>query len=392
MRIPRRAVTVTTAVCLALGGTTACSPADRAVLFASACSDSTAFPTAPRHEPGQAHLIGQVIRSGLPMGPVPGWDDVVSVADAGTTLAAVHAGGTVSVVGVDHDGLLAGTAGGAGQTLLPRRVSGISDAISVAAVGSAFLVTHADGTVSGWGDSFIASGALRGDSPVRTTPAAVQGVDEVVSVAAGSLSALALRSDGGVLGWGVNLTEILGEPPGTTVRRIRDVPGAVSVADASGAAVIATATGEVCAWGNNVHGLLGVEPRGGQTNRPVRVDGFGDAGVVQVAGGQHFALALDSAGTVWTWGRTVTGILGDGTTDDTVLSSPRPVPGLPPLRWVGASESSPYGIDGAGALWSWGRGPVRSPEPARDTRPRRVPLAGPAQTVSGALVLLAPGD
>lgn len=391
MTIPRRAVGAATALCMVLGGTAACSPADRAVLVASACPDSTALPTAPRHEPGQAHLIGHVLRSELPTGPVPGWDDVVSVADAGTTLAAVHAGGTVSVVGVDHDGLLAGTGGPAGRILVPRRVPGVSGAVSVAAVGSAFLVTHSDGTVTGWGDSFPASGGLRGDTPTRTTPAAVPGAEDVVSVADGSLTALALRSDGGVLGWGVNLTGILGEPDGTTVRRIRDVPGAVSVADASGAAVIATATGEVCAWGSNVHGILGVEPRGGQTTRALRVDGFGDAGVVHVAGGQHFALALDAAGTVWTWGRTVTGVLGDGTTADTVITSPRPVQGLPPLRWIGTGESSPYGIDASGALWSWGRGPLRAPGPASDTRPRRVPLPGPAQTVSGALVLLAPG-
>jgi hypothetical protein len=40
--------------------------------------------------------------------------------------------------------------------------------------------------------------------------------------------------------------------------------------------VAVTGRGGVCAWGNNTHGLPGVEPRGGQTGRPVTLEGLTD--------------------------------------------------------------------------------------------------------------------
>ncbi|MFN3602153.1 MAG: RCC1 domain-containing protein [Dietzia sp.] len=382
----RRAVGSAVALSLALTGATACSPADRAVLSAPRCPDSSASPTPAPRVPGQAVLLGEVVRSSLPPGPIQGWEEVVSVADAGPALAAVHPDGTVSVVGVDHRGILAGTAAGATETLQPRKVPGVRDATSVAAVDSTFLTTHSDGSVTAWGDSFIATGGVRGAERDQPAPGPVPDVESVIEVADGQLNALALRSDGGLQGWGINLTGVIGEPDGTRVRTIRDVPGAVSVANPGGAAVIATSTGEVCAWGNNVHGLLGVEPRGGQTTRAVLVEGLSD--IVQVAGGNDFALARDTEGRVWAWGRTVSGVLGDGDTEDSSTASPQQVVDVPPMDWIGAAGAASYGIDRTGNLWAWGGGYRVAPYAGEDRRPYRVPLPGPAQAVSGAVALL----
>lgn len=334
--------------------------------------------------------MAPVVRSSLPTGDVRGWEQVVSVADGRTSLAAVHPDGTVSVVGVDHKGSLAGTSGAAGETLIPQTVPGVTDAVAVAAVGSSFFVTHSDGTLTAWGDGFIASGGQRNDDYSSIPPTPVRGVEGVVSVADGALNVLALRSDGGVTGWGINFTQILGDEQGARLREISDAPGSVSVANPGGAAVVATGAGEVCAWGNNVHGLLGVEPRGGQTPRPVRVAELGD--VTHVAGGHDFALALDSAGRVWAWGRAVSGMLGDGSTEQTSHATPRVVPGLPPLQRVFASESASYGIDLDGGLWAWGGGRRVEPYSTVDLLPRLIPLPGPAQEVSGNVVLLGPAS
>src|SRR5690606_41224330 len=89
-----------------------------------------------------------------------------------------------------------------------------------------------------------------------------------------ALTAFALRSDGRVLGWGVNLADVLGDTDSTRLTRIDGVRNAVDLASTGGAVVVATADGAVCAWGNNAHGVLGVEPRGGQSGKPVRVRGL----------------------------------------------------------------------------------------------------------------------
>ena len=167
-------------------------------------------------------------------------------------------------------------------------------------------------------------------------PAKVEGVDDVVAVADGALNVLALHSHGGVTGWGVNLTQIPGDEDGTRVREISDAPGSVAVTNPGGAAVVATGAGEVCAWGNNSNGLLGVEPRGEQSSRPVRVADLED--VTDVAGGNDHALALDTAGRVWVWGN--------------------------------SRRVAPY----------------ETP----DLLPRVIALPGPAQEVSGNVVLLGP--
>lgn len=384
-----RALGAIVALGVSLGVVTSCSAADRAVFSAPRCSDAEASPTVLRHQPGQAVLMSPATRSSLPVGPIRGWERVVSVADGRTTLAAVHPDGTVSVVGVDHDGSLAGTGGGAGETLVPHPVPGVTDAVTVAAVGSAFLVTHADGTVTGWGDDLIAGGTRNDDHSSRP-PARVPGVDDVVMVADGALNVLALRSGGGVTGWGINLTQILGDGDGAGVRDISDAPGSVSIANPGGAAIVATGAGEVCAWGNNSNGLLGVEPRGGQTPRPVRVGDLED--ITHVAGGYDFALALDSAGRVWAWGRTVSGVLGDGSAEGPPAATPRLVPGLPPLQRVFASDSASYGIDHDGALWGWGNSRRAAPYETPDLLPRVIPLPGRAQEISGNVVLLGPSS
>jgi regulator of chromosome condensation len=146
--------------------------------------------------------------------------------------------------------------------------------------------------------------------------------------------------------------------------------------------VAVTGDGGVCAWGNNVYGLLGVEPRGGQTGRPVAVPGL--AGIVQVAGGHDVAYALDAAGAVWAWGRGVSGALGDGDTAEHFAAVPAVVAGLPPARWIGEWGLTGYAIDADGRLWAWGSSvPLGDLAPPGGTgRPVQIPMPGPVRSVS----------
>src|SRR5437879_239537 len=66
------------------------------------------------------------------------------------------------------------------------------------------------------------------------------------------------------------------------------------------------------AWGDNADGELGngtITPYGGVAT-PGQVGNL--AGVSAVAGGSNFSLALKSDGTVWAWGNSGWGQLGQG--------------------------------------------------------------------------------
>ncbi|MFC5994745.1 RCC1 domain-containing protein [Pseudonocardia hispaniensis] len=376
------------AAAAALGVLSGCSAADRAVLAAPRCADADAAPQPVRHAPGRVVAVAPAFSTPEVTGLIPGWDDVVSVASTGHTVAAVHADGTVSVYGLGHLGSLGDGVRERHVVTEPQPVPGITDAVSVHPVGSAFVVVRADGTVLMWGDAFLANGGVRGAAQAQPSPVPVAGASRIVDVATGDLQVLALRADGQVTGWGINLTDVLGDRQGTTVRTLRDRPGLLGIANAGGAGIGATGAGEVCAWGSNVHGLLGAQPRGGQTPGAVRVGAL--SGIVQVAAGTDVAFALDEAGAVWAWGRGAQGVLGDGDASDHVSADPRPVPGLPPIRWIGAYGLTAYAIDRDGGLWAWGSGLVVGELAAGAvTAPIRIDLPGPAAMVSGNHVLLA---
>ncbi|MGY3202149.1 RCC1 domain-containing protein [Streptomyces sp. TE5632] len=378
---------------VAVLGLAGCSKADRAVIGAPGCPDGgSGRPEPARPEPGAVWAYGP--HFGPPAGAraggaVPGWSDVVSVADSGHTTVAVKADGTVWAYGHNIKGSLGHGAHERVYEGEPRRVAGISDARSVHVGGSTFFVVRRDGAVTAWGaeNILVNAGKRQGHDGV-TTPRAVPGADHVVSMGPGSLTMFALRSDGRVLGWGVNLTDVLGDEDGTGLTEIDGVEGVVDVASAGGAVVALKGDGRVCAWGNNAHGLLGVEPRGGQTGRPVLVPGLED--IVRVAGGNDLALALDEDGAVWAWGRGASGALGDGDTSEHSSAKPVRVRGLPAIRSIGAFQNTGLAIDTDGGLWGWGSGLVLGDhgKGRAGGAPVRIPAPGPVLDVSGRHVIV----
>ncbi|MBT3151662.1 RCC1 repeat domain-containing protein [Streptomyces sp. CHD11] len=379
---------------VAVLGLAGCSKADRAVHGAPRCPEGPAAQPAPRQvPPGVAWAWASM--NGAPAGSraegaVPGWTDVVSVADGRWTTVAVRADGTVWSYGTNIGGSLGQGSYERHYRAEPRRVPGIDDARTVHSSGPTFYVVRRDGTVTAWGDDrFLVNGGKREGYNGVPTPQRVPGLEDIVSMGPGSLNAFALRSDGRVRGWGINLTDVLGDVDGTRLTTIDGVGGVVDVASAGGAVVALKADGRVCAWGNNAHGLLGTEPRGGQSGRPVRVPGLTD--VVQVAGGDNVAYALDRDGVVRAWGRGVGGTLGDGDTSDHSSTAPVRVAGLPGIRRIAASGLTGLAIDSKGGLWGWGSGLGLGERAGGDAdRPVRIPLPGPALDLSGTHVILDP--
>lgn len=177
-------------------------------------------------------------------------------------------------------------------------------------------------------------------------------------VAAGIGHSLALTADGNVYSWGSDDTGQLGlaRTLNRLAGRLVDLPaGAVVKAMAAGRghSLALTSDGSVYSWGQNNYGQLG---DGTTTLRstPAKVNLRGKA--IAVAAGTAHSLALLEDGTVWAWGIDENGELGDYEGElSTLVSSPMKVPDLPFIKQIQAGGSHSLALDSSGTVWSWGR-------------------------------------
>jgi alpha-tubulin suppressor-like RCC1 family protein len=214
------------------------------------------------------------------------------------------------------------------------------------------LVVRSDGTVWASGDNL--DGQL-GDGTTNDHPSPVQvpGLSGVKAVAAGAFHSLAVREDGTVWAWGSSSFGQIGD--GTTAPRrlspvqVPGLSGVVAVAAGHSFSLALREDGTVWGWGQNSSGQLG---DGTTTHRFAPVQASGLSGVKAVASGMGHALAVRADGSVWTWGYNAYGQLGVGTFFDNRL-----VPTQTNLSGVvavagGYSHSLALGSDGT--VWAWG--------------------------------------
>ena len=297
------------------------------------------------------------------LGPGSG---VVAIAVGATSAYALKSDGTVLAWGNNSNGNLGD--GTTTQRLTPVQVSGLGPGSGVVAIVSGTNSNHAlalksDGSVVAWGSNF---GGQLGDGTTsqRTSPTAVSGLGPgsgVVAVAAGASHSVALLSNGAVLAWGSNALAQLGDGTFDFILG-RITPGQVSGLGA-GSGVVAIAAGATFnlalksdgtaqAWGNDANGQLGNDntfffP----ASTPVSVDGL--AGVTALAAGNAHSLVLKSDGSVLSWGNNSGGQLGK----DTIDANPFPLGGLtgiPDITAISGGSNHTLALKADGTAWAWG--------------------------------------
>jgi alpha-tubulin suppressor-like RCC1 family protein len=191
----------------------------------------------------------------------------------------------------------------------------------------------------------------------RNAPDQVDGLTDVIGIAAGEVHSLALKTDETVWAWGSDDFAQLGVPGMNTDTR---TPVQVKVGNGGRASPIVPldhvqdiAAGgahslalkhdrTVWAWGRNYEGQIGTDKPNliDLQSSALKVVGLTD--VVEVAAGRNFSLARTSDGSVWAWGDNSRGQLGVASTDKCGLNeipcsfSPIRIPGLTGVKHIAA--------------------------------------------------------
>lgn len=211
-----------------------------------------------------------------------------------------------------------------------------------------------DGTVWMWGDArdgLMGNGLSGWRTPCVKTPTKVEGLDHVARVAFDDTSALAVKDDGTVWGWGKNDHGELCN--GTTEARLRPfaVKALANVVQAQVAAnsVMVLADGTVRMCGKDVDGEL-ADPTHQEHLTPFRIPGVTNVRSARSASGTTIVQLTD--GTLRGWGNGYYGALGDGRGDSS-SSRPHAPTGLGPVLAHYMSSDASYAIRADGTVMVW---------------------------------------
>ena len=311
-----------------------------------------------------------------------GMTGVVDVSAGGFFTMVLKADGTVWTFGDNSNGQLGNnTTTGSNvpvQVQGPLGVGYLSNVIDIAASDHLALALKSDGTVWDWGVNAVNNLGSLGDGTYIDSSVPVQVKDPsgtgyltgIVAIASrGNCFSLALKSDGTVYAWGYggdgelgnnntansNLpVQVLG-PGGTGF-----LTNIIAVTTGYDHCLALKSDGTVWAWGadQSYLGDLG-NGTGTSSSVPVQVkDPTGNSyltGIIAIAAGQGYSLALKSDGTIWSWGENVFGLLGTGSTTPGYSYLPVQAASLSGVFTdISASWRHSLALKSDGTVWAWG--------------------------------------
>ena len=268
---------------------------------------------------------------------VKGITDATAIATGWGHTCALHQIGTVSCWGRNYHGELGNGASG-GEDLLdgsansatPVNVTGITDAVAIAAGFSHSCALHQTGSVSCWGEigrGRVLTDKEQPDSELEysSVPVKVVGVTDAIAIAAGRHYSCAIRKDGTVFCWqyiseGAQLGSIEAFRDSNIPVREGEITDAIDIASDGDSSCVLHRDGTVSCWGIEAFFFVSIadnEPL------PVHMPDIDDAIAVDVSSDERLgnlghACALSQGGKISCWGYNDYGQLGSEVTWSTV--------------------------------------------------------------------------
>ena len=260
--------------------------------------------------------------------------------------------------------------------------STLDDILEISAGGSTTCALESNGKVLCWG--YGASGRLGNDNSDNENKLPIYVVDGdgssthltgIVQITTGGGHSCALKTDGGVLCWGINQFGQLGNNVSGTSNN-KDHPVAVKSVDGAsnlgGITYIVAGTEFTCAlsyrkkvycWGFNYYGQLGNNTTTDSSLPVLVVDGDsstnGLSEITQIATGDGQTCALNSNGNAYCWGSGTSGELGNGATGSKnypvlVVDGQSSTTALAGIVQVGAGDSFSCALKSDGGVHCFG--------------------------------------
>jgi alpha-tubulin suppressor-like RCC1 family protein len=181
-------------------------------------------------------------------------------------------------------------------------------------------------------------------------------------VSAANFHTAAIKTNGTLWTWGNTALGRLGNAFGTgdtTVNRCTPVTTFAGGTNWKQASVNTNQTaaiktdGTLWTWGSGSNGQLGNGATTGNISTPVTTFA-GGTNWKQVSCGDDYTVAIKTDGTLWTWGSGVNGVLGNGATTGTTSTPVTTFAGGTNWKQVSAGSVHTAAIKTDGTLWLWG--------------------------------------
>lgn len=215
------------------------------------------------------------------------------------------------------------------------------------------LAIKSDGTLWGWGQNSNLLGLGLGNLANQNLPIQIGTANDWMTVSAGTIHSLAIKTNGTLWSWGNGQFGQLGNglfnSATPNVTQVGTATDWLKVSAGNRFSLAIKNTGTLWSWGWNFTGQLGNNTVV-DLNLPTQV-GTANNWLSIDAGDQH-SLAIKTTGTLWAWGNNTFGQLGDGTNTTSLL----PIQIGTATNWslISGGTDHSMAIDSSNILYTWG--------------------------------------